>query len=116
LVPKKGLEPPSFSNSFSLNKMATLIEYTGLASFSIPTASLTASADSTESHDRRTPDPIACCKLWTPSQFSADHLQFQKWKQVGCFDPKTGEGPPKAKGRLEVFKVRIEEEQVFAEI
>lgn len=33
-----------------------------------------------------------------------------------CFDPKTGEGPPKAKGRLEVFKVRIEEEEVFVEI
>ncbi|MBZ5521013.1 MAG: Rieske (2Fe-2S) protein [Acidobacteriia bacterium] len=34
------------------------------------------------------------------------------WK----FDPKTGEGPPRASGRLKVHKVRIEGEEVFVEL
>jgi nitrite reductase (NADH) small subunit len=32
------------------------------------------------------------------------------------FDPKTGEGPPKARGRLAVYKVKIEGEDVFVEM
>lgn len=35
MVPKKGLDLLSFGNSFSLNKIAILIEYTGFANFSI---------------------------------------------------------------------------------
>jgi nitrite reductase (NADH) small subunit len=34
------------------------------------------------------------------------------WK----FDPKTGEGPPKASGRLPVYKVRVEADEVFVEM
>jgi nitrite reductase (NADH) small subunit len=32
------------------------------------------------------------------------------------FDPKTGEGPPKATGRLAVYKVKIEGDDVFVEM
>jgi nitrite reductase/ring-hydroxylating ferredoxin subunit len=32
------------------------------------------------------------------------------------FDPKTGEGPPRANGRLAVYKVKIEGEDVFVEM
>jgi hypothetical protein len=66
MVPKKGFDMPSFGNSFSLNKIAIVIEYTGFANFSILSIRLTASRVSTESHDRGTPDPIACGKFWTP--------------------------------------------------
>jgi hypothetical protein len=56
LVPKKGLDLPSFGNSFSLNKIAIVIEYTGFANFSIVSIRLTASAVSIYLHDRRTPN------------------------------------------------------------
>lgn len=32
------------------------------------------------------------------------------------FDPKTGEGPPKSRGRLGVYKVTMEGEDVFVEL
>jgi hypothetical protein len=63
MVPKKGFDLPSFSNSFSLNKIAILIEYTGFANFSILSAGLTASAVSTESHDRWTPNLITAASF-----------------------------------------------------
>jgi hypothetical protein len=66
MVPKKGLDLPNFRKSFSLNKIAILIEYTGFANFSIVSIRLTASAVSIYLHDRRTPEPIACSKLGTP--------------------------------------------------
>lgn len=66
LVPKKGFDLPSFRKSFSLNKIAIVIEYTGFAIFSIVSIRLTASAVSIYLHGRRTPEPIACSKLGTP--------------------------------------------------
>jgi hypothetical protein len=66
MVPKKGLDLPSFGNSFSLTKIAIVIEYTGFANFSIVSIRLTASAVSIYLRDPRTPEPITCSKLWTP--------------------------------------------------
>jgi hypothetical protein len=43
LVPKKGFDLPSFGNSFSVNKIAILIEYTGFENFSILSIRFTAS-------------------------------------------------------------------------
>jgi hypothetical protein len=48
-VPKKGLEPPSFGNSFRLKKIATFIEYTRVASFAIHSIGSTDSFNSIES-------------------------------------------------------------------
>ncbi|HEX5433600.1 MAG TPA: hypothetical protein VFY05_05140, partial [Candidatus Angelobacter sp.] len=55
MVAKKGFDLPSFENSFSLNKIPTLIEYTGFANFSMLSIRLTASGVSISLHDRRTP-------------------------------------------------------------
>ena len=33
LMPEKGFDLPSFGNSFSLNKITIVIEYTGFANF-----------------------------------------------------------------------------------
>lgn len=33
-----------------------------------------------------------------------------------CFDPKTGQGPPRATGRLTVYKVTIDGDDVFVEM
>src|ERR1051326_5844110 len=59
LVPKKGFDLPSFSNSFSLNKLALILDYTGFANFSILPITLTASAVAIELHELRTPNRIA---------------------------------------------------------
>jgi hypothetical protein len=58
LVPKKGFDLPSFRKSFSLNKIAIVIGYTGFANFSIVSIRLTASAVSIYLHDRLTPEPM----------------------------------------------------------
>ena len=82
LVPKKGFDLPSFWKPFSINKLATSIEYTRLASFSICSANLTASAASTESHDGGTPDPI-------DDENSGHQNQFHRRSFVACYQLST---------------------------
>lgn len=78
LAPKKGFDLASFSNSFSLNKIAISIEYNGLASFSISSARLTESAVSTESHDPQDTGSDGLRKFETPRPISPKKKRSQQ--------------------------------------
>jgi len=55
MVPKKGLVPPSFGNSFSLNKIAASLDYNRLADFATKGTDSNASSNSIEFVEKWTP-------------------------------------------------------------
>jgi hypothetical protein len=83
LVPKKGLEPSSFSNPFSLKKIAATIEYTSLSDFAMEPTGSTASSNSIRFCSLRTPQWRFVVCEWTPHD-----ARFREMEQIceACTD------------------------------